>query len=478
MVNIKVLSEHCCIYCKHTLKSSAGIKRHMLKCKKRPSNTDQPPLSLLSPILSNTSKCFENIPYLPEIDIFPPNPATSNKSWGNMSLQNFLTSINSIYDEVVKYRRNIFNLPSGRAGKEFITELTFWLKQFNSESHFNQISIKVFMILPSILLQKPSPKSKSKDHTACLIRRIELWRHGNLTVLLKEIRNIQSKFVNSKKTKSVEEISRIFAKNVMEGKISSAIKYLDRESSSGVISLSDSVMKELKEKHPEAAPISDNILLHGPIDLIPSCFFDSIDETLVFKAALNTKGSAGPSGMDGDLYRRILCSKNYGKIGKELREEIALLARNLLTKNYHHDFIEAYVSSRLIPLDKKPGIRPIGVGEVLRRIIGKMVSWTFGDEIKRSAGPLQTCANHSAGSEAAIHSMKVVFDNEATDAILLIDASNAFNSMNRNVAMHNIRVTCPVISTYVINTYRHSSRLFVSGGEEIASREGTTQGDP
>ena len=50
---------------------------------------------------------------------------------------------------------------------------------------------------------------------------------------------------------------------------------------------------------------------------------------------------------------------------------------------------------RLIPLDKNPGVRPTGVGEVLRRIIGKTISAMFKEEIKEAAGPLQVCAGHS-----------------------------------------------------------------------------------
>ena len=46
---------------------------------------------------------------------------------------------------------------------------------------------------------------------------------------------------------------------------------------------------------------------------------------------MRTKGSAGPSGLDAEVYRRILCYKNVSAAGKEMREEIALLARNLLT---------------------------------------------------------------------------------------------------------------------------------------------------
>ena len=160
----------------------------------------------------------------------------------------------------------------------------------------------------------------------------------------------------------------------MEGKISAAIKFLDKENSAGVLALSDSVIKELKSKHPQSAPIADDSLLYGPIDFVPKCFFDSINKESILKAAMMTNGSAGPSGMDADSYRRILCSKNFSAVSKELREEIATLTKNLLTSSYHPQFLEAYTASRMLPLDKNPGIRPICVGEVLRRIVGKVIT--------------------------------------------------------------------------------------------------------
>ena len=61
---------------------------------------------------------------------------------------------------------------------------------------------------------------------------------------------------------------------------------------------------------------------------------------------------------------------------------------------------------------------------------------------------------------------------------MLIDASNAFNQMNRSAALHNIQIMCKEMALYVINTYRSPSRLFICGGGEILSRKGTTQGDP
>ena len=51
----------------------------------------------------------------------------------------------------------------------------------------------------------------------------------------------------------------------------------------------------------------------------------------------------------------------------------------------HTESMEAYTANRLIPLEKAPnGIRPIGIGEVLRRIIGKAIVTEIKPEIMES----------------------------------------------------------------------------------------------
>ena len=170
-------------------------------------------------------------PNLPQFHVRPSEIMA--KMWGNIIHQRFCEEINNIYNEVVHFRRNIFNLPSGRAGKHFIEELTFWLKQFNSNSDLNSVALKAFMVLPSSILQKPSATSKSKEHSVTIERRLALWRQGDLNMLIKEIRFIQDRFVNSKRARSVEDISRTFVKLAFQGKLTSAIKLLDKENSSG-----------------------------------------------------------------------------------------------------------------------------------------------------------------------------------------------------------------------------------------------------
>ena len=66
---------------------------------------------------------------------------------------------------------------------------------------------------------------------------------------------------------------------------------------------------------------------------------------------------------------------------------------------------------------------------------------------------------------------------QATEVVLLIDPSKAFNSLTRAATFHNISVLCPSTATYAITTYQRHVQLFVMGGKELLSAEGTTQGD-
>ena len=74
--------------------------------------------------------------------------------------------------------------------------------------------------------------------------------------------------------------------------------------------------------------------------------------------------------------------------------------------------------------------------------------------------------------------MRKIFQKEGTDGVLLIDASNAFNCLNRSVTLYNIQKSCTIITTYLINTYRSPASLYVACCQRILSMEGTTQGDP
>ena len=149
--------------------------------------------------------------------------------------------------------------------------------------------------------------------------------------------------------------------------------------------------------------------------------------------------------------------------------------------------MQELTAGRLIPLDKgldkdgNIGIRPIGIGETLRRIIGKSVMSAFKADLQKAGGCLQTCSGTKSGIEAAIHATHEAWKNPSTECVLQVDADNAFNRLNRKVALHNVRQLCPSIHTFLLNHYQRAAHMTMTDStqqETLLSDEGCTQGDP
>ena len=64
-----------------------------------------------------------------------------------------------------------------------------------------------------------------------------------------------------------------------------------------------------------------------------------------------------------------------------------------------------------------------------------------------------------------------------TDGILFTDTGNAFNLLNRELALKNVEILCPALHHALANLYKHPSNLYVTN-TVLTSTEGTSQGDP
>ena len=111
---------------------------------------------------------------------------SSKYTWGNHESDTFEKNLNNAYEKIVHWKKNIFLLPSGKAGKEFIDEMTRLVGEWNNDSPLKLISLKALMVMPCLLLQKPSKTSKAKDHLLALERRLLLWKNGDIEELVHE----------------------------------------------------------------------------------------------------------------------------------------------------------------------------------------------------------------------------------------------------------------------------------------------------
>ena len=316
-----------------------------------------------------------------------------------------------------------------------------------------------------------------------------MWRTGRIDELLSECRCIQLHLpARTSQSSPGEDKDQkndvVFSKLVLGGKLRSALRYLSPRSSGGVLGMSDAadessdltVRDVLSNKHPALVTPPEEALLTdvpGPLNQI---IFDRITPELIRIISRQMKGSSGLSGLDSDAWSRLLTS--YKESSSRLCVALARSARCLCTEELNPDDLEAFTAARLIPLDKKPGVRPIAVGEVHRRIICRAVMRIVEHDVLLATAPLQLCVGVPSACEGAVHAMRRMYGNDETEAILMVDASNAFNSLNRIAALHNVQSLCPPLARVFLNTYGKPIHLVVSGGGEVLSREGTCQGDP
>ena len=165
---------------------------------------------------------------------------------------------------------------------------------------------------------------------------------------------------------------------------------------------------------------------------------------------------------------RQMCSC-FHDASRDLCNAVATVGRHFCTTSVDPVGLKVLLSCRLIALDKHPGVRPIGIDEVARRIISKAILSIVKDDILKVAGVQQLGVGQRSGCKAAIHTMRSVFELPSYQAILLVDAANAFNNLNHKTALINIHRSCPSIAPALINTYRHESSLYI-GGKIIPSQ--------
>ena len=263
------------------------------------------------------------------------------------------------------------------------------MKLWINDTPLRKIALKVVHVMPVLLLQKPSKSLKSKDHHAALERRLKLREKGKIEDLLYEGQTIHERLKSSDSSMTNAKISMKFRILTSKGNLNGALKLLTNYVSNGILPFTDATLQLLKQKHPESGEPPPEVLVEGPVRKIHPIVYNDIDESLILKAAMLTKEGSGPSGLDADGWRRMLTSREFGTSSTDLRKTFAQLIKRLCIEELETTTsLEAFTACRLIPLDKKSGLRPIGVGEVLRRITGKVIMMIFKKYITDAAGPL------------------------------------------------------------------------------------------
>ena len=101
--------------------------------------------------------------------------------------------------------------------------------------------------------------------------------------------------------------------------------------SNGILPLNQETLDLLHQKHPDASPAPEEILLDGEKTPLHHVIFEAIDEEAVKKAVLRTKRGSGPSGMDADNWKIILTSNAFGSTNQDLRKALTDSIKKICT---------------------------------------------------------------------------------------------------------------------------------------------------
>ena len=127
-------------------------------------------------------------------------------------------------------------------------------------------------------------------------------------------------------------MAKAFAKLMMTGKVKAALRYLADNQNAGLVSLDEmasenmTVREILQEKHPPPKEVHADALLSTSNTVsnpTHPVVFESITGDTIRSTALQTQGSAGPSGMDVAGLRRLLT--RFNRDSKYLCDAVVVL---------------------------------------------------------------------------------------------------------------------------------------------------------
>ena len=378
-----------------------------------------------------------------------------------------------------------FEVPKGAVGHKYVAQITKELsgimnRTWNSER---------FLVFQMVILQR-SPKVVSATAIRNRIKsRLQLWMNGEFEWLVHDtVTEMKTIRYNQSHHQTQEQVAKVYSRLLLQGKVRAAVRWLTERANGGLLMPDDMdeqkhqpVHRTLCDLHPEARSIvkSDLEVRVGRTPVMPHL---EIERLVVEKISHRLSGSAGLGGTDSNSLQRMM--SNFGQTSRALQTQFALMTSWLANTTAPWAAYRGLVAGRLVAVDKQPGVRPVGIGESWRRMMGKIVIHLTSGEAARSCKENQLCAGLSAGIEGGIHSavdlLKEHYEEEEW-GFLLVDASNAFNSVNREKMLWTARFEWPTGARFLFNMYKHWSTLVIRGKKEsfhIESKEGVTQGDP
>ena len=116
------------------------------------------------PTMEESNEAQIENPIVNPMDMLPPytpiSPIDPSYKWGSAEGSVFRLKVVRCYDEVVHWRRNVFSIPSGKAGKGFVSEMARLYQAYAEGSQIESLTLTAGSDTVRDILHKKHPPSR------------------------------------------------------------------------------------------------------------------------------------------------------------------------------------------------------------------------------------------------------------------------------------------------------------------------------
>jgi hypothetical protein len=442
------------------------------------------------------------------------------------------------YMEVIETKLYLWDLPNTSDGNLFLDILNDLFK----DVYDRKCNMELPLLFIACILHKKRGTSGYQKIKMLIRTRLELWQQGKVGTLVKCILEAyENSGTPGAARRDQDSQARAYDSMVNQGKLSAAVRNLTNRNKGGLLHPStvdtnsgELVFDILDKKHPKASvPKDEDFDEYPAVEKDETPFPHDFYEEDILHAASHLSGGPGPGGLDGAMLKDWLIRR--GTRSQRLRETMAKFVEVLANGSPDYTMYRAANITRLVALDKTPGVRPVGIGEIWMRLWAHCVHDVTKKAATRECSDSQLCVGQRSGIEGLLHAVRGVFPqsdgwtidagdpeecpeeagsvaqrlsssmpfnpNAAIDpdrgaapdqthsryepnigfGCALFDAKNGFNMLNRYLMLWTVQHRWASASRFVFNVHRHDILCIVrtSPGQEaktLLSREGITQG--
>ena len=415
------------------------------------------------------------------VDLRHLSGASSSISLGSMVAPTHITAVLRCRAFMVRH------LPT-RTLRDFTSCLTWAIDRYCQSP--SDDSLFGILALPKLCLRPVATKGKFAltELELAILRRLELFRTGHWDVLWAEFQResfSQHSVVETRASKKARTITDVTDSRTLrrvrtllaEGAAAKAVQTLSYE---GVHQADDPrILDALRALHPVGTPVDPHTIPQKVDPFPPSAVIHWEDLVKDAIARFPRTSAGGPSGLRPCHLQE--CTRKPGH-GAALISALSRLTCLWANGNLPAHHSGSWCGANLIPLVKKDtGVRPIAVGDTLRRLVGKvLLATSHAKEQVDSLRPLQVGVGVKKAAESVAMGMQALasaLDAGSQWVVLQVDFKNAFNTVDRTTLLRAAAQRAPSSFNYLCYAYGSPAPLFV-GDTIILSQAGTHQGCP